>query len=147
MFIFSIFTYISNFVVKFTKGFTITEILDRRMDVIQTTLLTIFVVTGFKPIFTLLFNIIIFCKDTIIGIFFPNKKLRNLEIKNAKQEYLEQQLIKKLDKINENQEKLQNKIATQRIKVSHWKDKKERKRLLKLHKNNQSNIRKDNENE
>ncbi|WP_349402171.1 putative membrane protein [Candidatus Phytoplasma solani] len=131
MFIFSIFTYISNFVVKFTKGFTITEILDRRMDVIQTTLLTIFVVTGFKPIFTLLFNIIIFCKDTIIGIFFPNKKLRNLEIKNAKQEYLEKQLLKKLDEINRKQEKLQNKISSQRLKVSHWKAKKERKNLLK----------------
>ncbi|XFE94090.1 hypothetical Protein psc1_05360 [Candidatus Phytoplasma solani] len=82
-----------------------------------------------------------------MGLFFPNKKLQNLEIKNAKQAYLEQQLIKKLDKINENQEKLKSQISQQKIKVSHWKDKKERKKLLKSQNNNQSNLRKDNENE
>ncbi|XFE93763.1 hypothetical Protein pso3_00620 [Candidatus Phytoplasma solani] len=32
-------------------------------------------------------NIIIFLKDIIMGLFFPNKKLQNLEIKNAKQAY------------------------------------------------------------
>ncbi|MGZ3139923.1 hypothetical protein [Candidatus Phytoplasma solani] len=147
MFIFTILTNITNYFLNYTKGFTTIEILERRTDAIQTTLFTILIVTGFKPVFKLITNIIIFFKDIIMGLFFPNKKLQNLEIKNAKQAYLEQQLIKKLDKINENQEKLKSQISQQKIKVSHWKDKKERKKLLKSQNNNQSNLRKDNENE
>ncbi|XFE94733.1 hypothetical Protein psc5_00240 [Candidatus Phytoplasma solani] len=82
-----------------------------------------------------------------MGLFFPNKKLQNLEIKNAKQAYLEQQLIKKLDEIRNSQNKLQSRITTQKLKVALWRDKKQRKRLLKSQKNNHTPIGKDNEND
>ncbi|TKA88018.1 MAG: hypothetical protein QS2022_2430 [Candidatus Phytoplasma asteris] len=36
MWIFSIFTIISNFILNYTKGFTATEIMERRLDGIQT---------------------------------------------------------------------------------------------------------------
>ncbi|AGL90534.1 hypothetical protein [Candidatus Phytoplasma australiense] len=146
MFIFSIFATISNFILKYSKGFTTTEILERRMDGIQTTLFTILVVSGFKPIFKLIANTLNFFKDLILGIFFPNKKLQKLEIQNAKQEYLEKQLLKKLDKINENQEKLQSQIMVQRVKVSHWQEKKARKKQLKSQNINPI-IKKEDENE
>ncbi|WP_041784273.1 hypothetical protein [Candidatus Phytoplasma australiense] len=131
MWLFSIFATISNFILNYTKGFSTTEILERRMDGIQTTLFTILIVSGFKPIFKLIANICIFVKDLISGIFFPNKKLQKLEIQNAKQKYLEKQLLKKLDKINENQEKLQSQIEMQKVKVSHWQEKKATKKQLK----------------
>ncbi|MFB0638503.1 MAG: hypothetical protein AB2N28_2290 [Candidatus Phytoplasma solani] len=83
MFIFTILTNITNYFLNYTKGFTTTEILERRIDTIQTILFTILIVTGFKPVFKLIKNIIIFIKDTIMSLFFPNKKLQNLEIKNA----------------------------------------------------------------
>ncbi|AGL90851.1 hypothetical protein [Candidatus Phytoplasma australiense] len=146
MFIFSIFATISNFILNYSKGFSTTEILERRMDGIQTTLFTILVISGFKPIFKLIKNIIVFIKDLILGIFFPNKKLQNLEIQNAKQEYLEKQLLKKLDKINENQEKLQSQIEMQRVKVTHWQEKKARKKHLKS-RNINPIIKKEDENE
>ncbi|MBT1576963.1 hypothetical protein KEC49_02195, partial ['Elaeagnus angustifolia' witches'-broom phytoplasma] len=69
MFIFSIFATISNFILNYSKGFCTTEILERRMDGIQTTLFTILVVSGFKPIFKLIKNTLIFIKDLILGIF------------------------------------------------------------------------------
>ncbi|OIJ44635.1 hypothetical protein [Rice orange leaf phytoplasma] len=147
MFIFTILTTITNYFLNYTKGFTTTEIPERRTDAIQTTLFTILIVTGFKPVFKLIKNIIIFIKETILGLFFPNKKLQNLEIKNAKQEYREQQLIKKLDEIRDSQNKLQSQISTQKLKVALWRDKKERKRLLKSQKHNNTSIGKDNEND
>ncbi|AGL90909.1 hypothetical protein SLY_0995 [Strawberry lethal yellows phytoplasma (CPA) str. NZSb11] len=146
MWIFSIFVTISNFILNYTKGFSTTEILERRMDGIQTTLFTILIVSGFKPIFKLIANILIFVKDLILGIFFPNKKLQNLEIQNAKQEYLEKQLLQKIDKINENQEKLKSQIEAQKSKVSHWQEKKARKKQLKSQ-NINSIIKKEDENE
>ncbi|QTX02598.1 hypothetical protein LFWB_7130 [Candidatus Phytoplasma luffae] len=146
MFIFSLFATISNFILNYSKGFSTTEILERRIDGIQTTIFTILIVSGFKPIFKLIANILIFVKDLILGLFFPNKKLQNLEIQNAKQEYLEKQLLKKLDKINENQEKLQSQLEVQKVKVAHWQEKKARKKILKL-KNNNKPHGKENENE
>ncbi|WP_227807395.1 hypothetical protein [Mulberry dwarf phytoplasma] len=132
-------------ILNYTKGFSTTEILERRMDGIQTTLFTILIVSGFKPIFKLITNIIVFIKDLVVAFFFPNKKLQNLEIKSARQEYLEQQLQQKIDKINANQEKLQSQIEAQRVKVAKWKEKKARKNSNK----NQSNsiINKEDENE
>ncbi|GLH61494.1 hypothetical protein HP2P_4960 [Hydrangea phyllody phytoplasma] len=127
MWLFSIFATISNFILNYTKGFSTTEILERRMDGIQTTLFTILIVSGFKPIFKLITNIIVFIKDLVVAFFFPNKKLKNLEIKSARQEYLEQELLQKIDKINANQEKLQSQIEAQRVKVAKWKEKKQEK--------------------
>ncbi|MGL9687924.1 MAG: hypothetical protein ACQBVK_04125, partial [Candidatus Phytoplasma sp. TWB_XP] len=49
----------------------------------------------FKPIFKLITNIIVFIKDLVVAFFFPNKKLQKLEIKSARQEYLEQKLLEK----------------------------------------------------
>ncbi|GAK74334.1 putative uncharacterized protein, partial ['Chrysanthemum coronarium' phytoplasma] len=67
MFIFTILTTITNYFLNYTKGFTTTEILERRTDAIQTTLFAILIVTGFKPVFKLIKNIIIFIKETILG--------------------------------------------------------------------------------
>ncbi|GLH61235.1 MULTISPECIES: hypothetical protein [16SrI (Aster yellows group)] len=146
MWLFSIVTTISNFILNYTKGFSTTEILERRMDGIQTTIFTILIVSGFKPIFKLITNTLIFIKDIILAIFFPNKKLQNLEIQNARQEYLEQKLLQKIDKINETQEKLQSQIEVQKVKVANWKEKKRRKKQLKS-KNTNSIINKEEENE
>ncbi|WP_339332580.1 hypothetical protein, partial [Hydrangea phyllody phytoplasma] len=107
---------------------------------------TILIVSGFKPIFKLITNTLIFIKDIILAIFFPNKKLQNLEIQNARQEYLEQKLLQKIDKINETQEKLQSQIEVQKVKVANWKEKKRRKKQLKS-KNTNSIINKEEENE
>ncbi|MCX2955905.1 MAG: hypothetical protein N3723_02620, partial [Candidatus Phytoplasma australiense] len=85
-------------------------------------------------------------KDLILGIFFPNKKLKNLEIQNARQEFLEQKLLQKIDKINENQEKLQSQIEMQRVKVAHWQEKKARKKYQKSQNINPI-IKKEDENE
>ncbi|MGL9687756.1 MAG: hypothetical protein ACQBVK_03150, partial [Candidatus Phytoplasma sp. TWB_XP] len=75
----------------------------------------------------LITNIIVFIKDLVVAFFFPNKKLQKLEIKSARQEYLEQKLLEKLDKIKNLQEKLQSQIIVQRVKVTHWQEKKTRK--------------------
>ncbi|QYC31185.1 hypothetical protein HGD80_01845 [Paulownia witches'-broom phytoplasma] len=146
MWLFPIFATIINFILNYTKGFSTTEILERRMDGIQTTLFTILIVSGFKPIFKLITNTLIFIKNMILGIFFPNKKLQNLEIKSARQEYLEQQLLQKIDKINANQEKLQSQIEVQKVKVANWKEKKRRKKQLKSKNTNPIN-EKEEENE
>ena len=47
MFIFSIFAIISNFLLNYTKGFTTAEILEKRLDGMQTTIFTILIMTGF----------------------------------------------------------------------------------------------------
>ncbi|MGL9687696.1 MAG: hypothetical protein ACQBVK_02825, partial [Candidatus Phytoplasma sp. TWB_XP] len=62
-----------------------------------------------------------------------------------RQEYLEQKLLEKLDKIKNLQEKLQSQIEVQKVKVTHWKEKKARKKSNP----NQSNsiINKEEENE
>ncbi len=120
--------------------------MERRLDGIQTTLFTILIITGFKPIFKLIKNIIIFIKETILGLFFPNKKLQTLEIKNAKQEQQEQLLLQKLEQIKTAQEKTLSQIEQQKHKVAIWQSKKERKRLLKSQKTH-TPIRKDNEND
>ncbi|GAK73852.1 MAG: hypothetical protein QS2022_5230 [Candidatus Phytoplasma asteris] len=146
MWIFSIFTIISNFILNYTKGFTAAEIMERRLDGIQTTLFTILIVTGFKPIFKLMTNTIVFIKQTIINIFFPNKKLQTLEIKNTKQEHQEQLLLQKLEQIKTAQEKTLSQIEQQKHKVAIWQSKKERKRLLKSQKNN-TPIGKENQND
>ncbi len=111
MWIFSIFTIISNFILNYTKGFTAAEIMERRLDGIQTTLFTILIVTGFKPIFKLMTNIIVFIKETI-----SNKKLQTLEIKNTKQEHQEQLLLQKLEQIKTVQEKILSQIEQQKHK-------------------------------
>ncbi|ABC65390.1 conserved hypothetical protein [Aster yellows witches'-broom phytoplasma AYWB] len=147
MWIFSIFTIISNFILNYTKGFTAAEIMERRLDGIQTTLFTILIITGFKPIFKLIKNTIVFIKQTIINIFFPNKKLQTLEIKNTKQEHQEQLLLQKLEQIKTAQEKTLSQIEQQKHKVAIWQSKKERKRLLKSQKHNNTSIGKDNEND
>ncbi|QKX95500.1 hypothetical protein [Candidatus Phytoplasma asteris] len=134
MWIFSIFTIISNFILNYTKGFTAAEIMERRLDGIQTTLFTILIVTGFKPIFKLIKKPIVFIKQTILNLFFPNKKLQTLEIKNAKQEQQEQLLLQKLEQIKTSQEEILSQIEQQKHKVAIWQSKKERKRLLKSQK-------------
>ncbi|GAK73775.1 hypothetical protein ['Chrysanthemum coronarium' phytoplasma] len=146
MLIFSIFTIISNFILNYTKGFTTTEIMERRLDGIQTTLFTILIITGFKPIFKLIKNTIVFIKETILNIFFPNKKLQTLEIKNTKQEHQEQLLLQKLEQIKTVQEKLLSQIEQQKHKVAIWQSKKERKRLLKSQKTH-TPIGKENQND
>ncbi|MGL9687675.1 MAG: hypothetical protein ACQBVK_02705, partial [Candidatus Phytoplasma sp. TWB_XP] len=74
------------------------------------------------------------------------KKLQKLEIKSARQEYLEQKLLEKLDKIKNLQEKLQSQIEVQKVKVTHWKERKRRKKQFKTQ-NINSIINKEDENE
>ncbi|MBS2126590.1 hypothetical protein J8J04_02740 ['Fragaria x ananassa' phyllody phytoplasma] len=144
MFILSILASISIFFIRYSKGFTTAEILERRIDAIETTFFTLLIMTGFKPIFKLLSNIIIFIKNAFLGIFFPQKKLRNLEMAAAKQEHREQLLLEKLDKVRITNEKLLSHIEQQKHKVAIWQSKKERKQKLK---NQRNTFGKENEDE
>ncbi|MGL9687364.1 MAG: hypothetical protein ACQBVK_00985, partial [Candidatus Phytoplasma sp. TWB_XP] len=63
--------------------------------------------------------------------------------KSARQEYLEQKLLEKLDKIKNLQEKLQSQIEVQKVKVANWKERKRRKKQLKSQKNNPINEKED----
>ncbi|MDV3198438.1 MAG: hypothetical protein Q8888_02135 [Vigna little leaf phytoplasma] len=128
--LFSICTTMGNICVKYARGFTTAEILEKRMDVMQTTIFTILIISGFKPIFKLITNIVIFGKDLILGLFFPQKKLQDLEVKNAKQEYLEKKLLKELAKINETQRKINAQIQKQMQK---WLRDKRKKTPIKRH--------------
>ncbi|WP_252861487.1 hypothetical protein [New Jersey aster yellows phytoplasma] len=120
--------------------------MERRLDGIQTTLFTILIMTGFKPIFEFLSNSIIFIKNMFLGLFFPKRKLRNLENKSSKQEHQEQLLLQKLEQIKTSQEEILSQIEQQKHKVAIWQSKKERKRLLKSQKNN-TPIGKENQND
>ncbi|ABC65308.1 conserved hypothetical protein [Aster yellows witches'-broom phytoplasma AYWB] len=146
MWIFSIFVIISNFLLNYTKGFNTAEIMERRLDGIQTTLFTILIVTGFKPIFKLIKKPIVFIKNKFLGLFSPKRKLRNLENKSSKQEHQEQLLLQKLEQIKTSQEEILSQIEQQKHKVAIWQFKKERKRLLKSQKNH-TPIGKENQND
>ncbi|AGL90131.1 hypothetical protein SLY_0208 [Strawberry lethal yellows phytoplasma (CPA) str. NZSb11] len=95
MWLFSIFATISNFILNYTKGFTTTEILERRMDGIQTTLFTILIVSGFKPIFKLIANTLNFFKDLILGIFFPQQKTTKIRNPKCQTRIFRKTIIKK----------------------------------------------------
>ncbi|WEK82178.1 MAG: hypothetical protein PR2021_1040 [Candidatus Phytoplasma pruni] len=97
MFILALFLNISDFCLKFIKGFTVEEILAHRIDTMQTTIFTVLLITGFKPVFQLLINIIVFVKDIIMGCFFKQRKLKHLAKKEAKQEENLQLLLQKLE--------------------------------------------------
>ncbi|WZN38242.1 hypothetical protein M33023_00240 [Candidatus Phytoplasma asteris] len=70
-----------------------------------------------------------------LGLFFPKRKIRNLEIKLTKKEHQEHLLFEKLDQLIIAKEKLLSKLEQQKHKVAIWQSKKERKRLLKFQKN------------
>ncbi|MGE9276889.1 MAG: hypothetical protein ACQKHC_03360 [Candidatus Phytoplasma pruni] len=69
-------------------------------------------ITGFKPVFQLLINIIVFVKDIIMGLFFKQRKLKHLAKKEAKQEENLQLLLQKLEKIKSSNHKLREQIET-----------------------------------
>ncbi|MBP5835896.1 hypothetical protein [Candidatus Phytoplasma meliae] len=131
MFIFSTLASIGIFFFRYYKGFTTAEIFERRIDTIETVLFTLLIMTGFKPIFNFLSNIIIFIKNIFLGFFFPQRKLRNLEIKSAKQEHQEQLLLEKLDQVRIANDKLLSQLQQQKHKVAIWQSKKESKQQTK----------------
>ncbi|WP_017193060.1 hypothetical protein [Italian clover phyllody phytoplasma] len=112
MFLLALFLNISDFCLKFVKGFTVEEILTHRIDTMQTTIFTVLLITGFKPVFQLLINIIVFVKDIIMGCFFKQRKLKHLAKKEAKQEENLQLLLQKLEKIKSSNHKLREQIET-----------------------------------
>ncbi|KND62727.1 hypothetical protein [Candidatus Phytoplasma phoenicium] len=107
---------------NFLKGYTVKEILERRLDTMQTTIFTVFLILGFQPFFLFLQKGLIFLKDVFLGCFFPEKKLKNLEIKYAKEVYRHELLLKKLATLQNQQQKLQQKILTQQHKVAQKKN-------------------------
>ncbi|MFB5029549.1 MAG: hypothetical protein WJU30_00082 [Candidatus Phytoplasma pruni] len=111
-FILVVFLNISDVCLKFAKGFTSKEILAHRIDNMQTTIFTVLLITGFKPVFQLLINIIVFVKDIIMGLFFKQRKLKHLAKKEAKQEENLQLLLQKLEKIKSSNHKLREQIET-----------------------------------
>ncbi|MGE9276593.1 MAG: hypothetical protein ACQKHC_01715 [Candidatus Phytoplasma pruni] len=112
MFIMALFLNISDFCLKFIKGFAVEEILAHRIDTMQTTIFTVLLITWFKPVFQLLINIIVFVKDIIMGLFFKQRKLKHLAKKEAKQEENLQLLLQKLEKIKSSNHKLREQIET-----------------------------------
>ncbi|WP_341266703.1 hypothetical protein [Candidatus Phytoplasma fraxini] len=99
------------------QGFTTEEILARRLDNIQTTLLTILVVCGFNPIFLLIKKICFGIRDLILGLFFPNKKLNYLENQYAQLEQKQQKLLAKETALEKKEKELTAQIEQQKIKV------------------------------
>ncbi|WP_049749265.1 hypothetical protein [Aster yellows witches'-broom phytoplasma] len=97
------------------------------------------IMTGFKPIFEFLSNSIIFIKNMFLGLFFPKRKIRNLEIKLTKQEHQEHLLFEKLDQVIIANEKLLSKLEQQKHKVAIWQSKKERKKIVKISKKPHTN--------
>lgn len=112
------------YLLNFLKGYTFQEILERRLDNMQTTLFTVFLICGFQPFFLFVKKAFIGIKDGFLGLFFPEKKLRNLEIKYAKEVYQQELILKKLDSIQNNQQKLQQKILKQEHRVTQKKTQK-----------------------
>ncbi|MFB5029555.1 MAG: hypothetical protein WJU30_00088 [Candidatus Phytoplasma pruni] len=111
-FILVVFLNISDVCLKFAKGFTSKDILAHRIDTMQTTIFTVLLITGFKPVFQLLINIIVFVTDSIMGLFFKQRKLKHLAKKEAKQEENLQLLLQKLEKIKSSNHKLREQIET-----------------------------------
>ncbi|WEK82297.1 MAG: hypothetical protein PR2021_5500 [Candidatus Phytoplasma pruni] len=111
-FILALFLNIGDVYLKFIKGFTVEEILAHRIDTMQTTIFTVLLITGFKPVFQLLINIIVFVKDIIMGCFFKQRKLKHLAKKEAKQEENLQLLLQKLEKIKSSNHTLREQIET-----------------------------------
>ncbi|WP_017191733.1 hypothetical protein [Poinsettia branch-inducing phytoplasma] len=111
-FILALFLNIGDVCLKFIKGFTVEEILAHRIDTMQTTIFTVLLITGFKPVFQLLINIIVFVKDIIMGCFFKQRKLKHLAKKEAKQEENLQLLLQKLEKIKSSNHTLREQIET-----------------------------------
>ncbi len=117
MFILTLFLNISDFFLKFVKGFTVEEILAHRIDNMQTTIFTVLLITGFKPVFQLLINIIVFVKDIIMSCFFKQRKLNYLEKQEAKQEEKVKLLLQEIDKTNHSNQKLREQMATLTEKI------------------------------
>ncbi|MEC4558650.1 MAG: hypothetical protein U9532_00450 ['Conium maculatum' witches'-broom phytoplasma] len=117
MFILTLFLNISDFFLKFVKGFTVEEILAHRIDNMQTTIFTVLLITGFKPVFQLLINIIVFVKDIIMSCFFKQRKLNYLEKQEAKQEEKVKLLLQEIDKTNRSNQKLREQMATLTEKI------------------------------
>ncbi|MDV3137336.1 MAG: hypothetical protein Q8755_02110 [Candidatus Phytoplasma australasiaticum] len=57
---------------------------EQRYEMMNTVFLSIFIYSGFKPLFYFLNNIIFFVKDLIFGLFFKSKKQVSLEQKSMK---------------------------------------------------------------
>lgn len=108
----TLFLNISDFCLKFAKGFTVEEILAHRIDTMQTTVFTVLLITGFKPVFQFFINIIVFVKEFIMGCFFKERKLQRLSKKEAKQEEKRKLLLQKLEKIESSNHQLRKKIET-----------------------------------
>ncbi|MEC4558619.1 MAG: hypothetical protein U9532_00270 ['Conium maculatum' witches'-broom phytoplasma] len=117
MFILTLFLNISDFFLKFVKVFTVEEILAHRIDNMQTTIFTVLLITGFKPVFQLLINIIVFVKDIIMSCFFKQRKLNYLEKQETKQEEKVKLLLQEIDKTNHSNQKLREQMATLTEKI------------------------------
>ncbi|AYJ01156.1 hypothetical protein CWO85_03345 [Candidatus Phytoplasma ziziphi] len=110
-------------------GFTVAEILNRRLDFIATNILVTSFLIGFKPLFLLVKNILSFPIMFVIGFFKPKKavhyyqeNITKLLKKQDKMELKKQLLEQKKEKLAAKIIKLEKKI---RIKKTPFQEERE----------------------
>ncbi|MDV3166556.1 MAG: hypothetical protein Q8807_02655 ['Waltheria sp.' little leaf phytoplasma] len=92
---------IFTFFARYFKDFANPEILERRYETMTTVFLAVFIYSGFKPFFNLLSNIIIFCKNIIMGLFFKSPKQVLLEQKKFEKARQRQELLAKIEQTHQ----------------------------------------------
>ncbi|AYJ01499.1 hypothetical protein CWO85_03280 [Candidatus Phytoplasma ziziphi] len=110
----SVFTFMKDWF----HGFTVVEILDRRLDFIATNILVTSFLTGFKPLIVFITNLFLYPIMFVIGFFKPEikknyykKKFYKLLMKQNKLESQNQKLKTKKEKFAGKISKLEKKMG------------------------------------
>ncbi|MDV3174571.1 MAG: hypothetical protein Q8831_02180 ['Bonamia sp.' little leaf phytoplasma] len=86
---------IFTFLGRYFKDFQNPEVLEQRYEMMTTVFLSIFIYSGFKPLFHFFNNIIFFVKDLIFGLFFKSNQQVLLEQKRMEKARQHQELVLK----------------------------------------------------
>ncbi|WEX20419.1 MAG: hypothetical protein TB2022_3380 [Candidatus Phytoplasma citri] len=92
---------IFTFLGRYFKDFQNPEVWEQRYEIMTTVFLSIFIYSGFKPLFHFFNNMIFFLKDLIIGLFFKSNQQVLLEQKSIKKAMKHQELFAKIDQIHQ----------------------------------------------
>ncbi|MDV3182434.1 MAG: hypothetical protein Q8869_00985 [Candidatus Phytoplasma australasiaticum] len=83
------------------KDFQNPQVVEQRYEIMTTVFLSIFIYSGFKPLFHFFNNIFFFLKDLMIGLFFKSNQQVLLEQKSIKKAMQRQELLAKIDQIHQ----------------------------------------------
>ncbi|MDV3195484.1 MAG: hypothetical protein Q8894_02200 [Sweet potato little leaf phytoplasma] len=92
---------IFTFLGRYLKDFQNPQVVEQRYEIMTTVFLSIFIYSGFKPLFHFLNNIFFFLKDLIVGLFFKSNQQVLLERKSIKKAMQRQELFAKIDQIHQ----------------------------------------------